>query len=64
MFPFYVGHPDVDIVTFSGGVDKIPSSFGGGYAIVRNSKLKQKMEEENKKLPRQKNLGKALHPDS
>jgi dTDP-4-amino-4,6-dideoxygalactose transaminase len=32
----YPGHRGADVAVFSGGQDKVPVSFGGGLAVVRN----------------------------
>jgi hypothetical protein len=45
------------MITFSGGVDKVPASFGGGYGIVRDPELLKKLREQYGTLPRQKNWG-------
>jgi hypothetical protein len=45
------------MITFSGGVDKVPASFGGGYGIVRDPELLKKLREQYATLPRQKNWG-------
>lgn len=37
MFPVYRGHPLSDTVVFSGGLDKIPSSFGGSPVLTQNN---------------------------
>lgn len=37
MFPLYTGHPLSDIIVCSGGLDKIPSSFGGSPVLIKNN---------------------------
>lgn len=59
-FPQYPGHPGSTVVAFSGGLDKIPISFGGGYGIVRDPKILKAMKEEYEKLSRQSNAGKSF----
>ncbi|KAL3906927.1 MAG: hypothetical protein SGILL_009081, partial [Bacillariaceae sp.] len=37
LFSKYRGYPESDIIMFSGGLDKTPSCFGGGFGFFRNS---------------------------
>lgn len=54
MFPIYKGHPLTDIVVFSGGLDKIPSSFGGGPVLIQNNPILHKaLKEQFLKFPLQ-----------
>mmetsp|Transcript_11085 Transcript_11085/g.19510 ORF Transcript_11085/g.19510 Transcript_11085/m.19510 type:complete len:514 (+) Transcript_11085:64-1605(+) len=37
LFGTYRGYPDSDIVMYSGGLDKTPPCFGGGFGFFRNT---------------------------
>jgi len=53
MFPLYKGNPKTDIVGYSGGLDKIPASFGCGPALVRNPTIRSALVAKLNQLPHQ-----------
>jgi hypothetical protein len=55
LYGSYQGHPGADLTLWSGGLDKIPSCLGGGFAYFRNTphgnKLYQACRDRNEALP-------------